>query len=200
MFGSKEIIDALDEIKEKLNEQSVQLENQKRETDELKLHVDKKFEHMKTSFMRIETRDSTYFKEIDHQLNILTKLNERYGGSLENLKLIRTGLMDQISDKVEQDVNKQLSNMVERMDADVNRYNELKQNLAGLTNSLEMLKGEINKFNSISKNVKETDFELVKHQRNIESMDRHKLELMQKIEHLERLVGRMRQNTRFRDQ
>ena len=57
---------------------------------------------------------------------------------------------------------------------------------------LNLATEEINKFIEISRSIKEEDFELTKFARHLMDMDREKLELMRKIDTLERLVSKIR--------
>ena len=55
-----------------------------------------------------------------------------------------------------------------------------------------MTSEEIGKFVEISKNIRKEDFELTKFARHLLEMDREKLELMRKIDTMERLVSKIR--------
>ena len=55
-----------------------------------------------------------------------------------------------------------------------------------------MTGSELSKFLDISRNIKKEDFELVRHSRNLAEMGREKLELMRKIDNLERMLSKMR--------
>jgi len=67
--------------------------------------------------------------------------------------------------------------------------------LAGIGTTLEGLRAEIDKFNKISKHISEKDFELKTYIRHMDKQDKHKLELMQEVDRLQRLVGKMRRRT-----
>ena len=75
---------------------------------------------------------------------------------------------------------------------DSDNYNELKENINKITEKVNNLSEEINKFTEISRNIKKEDFELTRFAHQLIEMDKEKLELMQKIDTLERLVSKMR--------
>ena len=68
---------------------------------------------------------------------------------------------------------------------------ELIEHVASLAR-LKLTDKEINKFLAISRNIKEKDFEMTHFARQLREGDREKLELMRKVDTMERLVSRMR--------
>ena len=54
----------------------------------------------------------------------------------------------------------------------------------------------MNKFTEISRNIKQGDFELTKYANKLLEADKEKLELMRKIDTLERLISKMRRGGR----
>src|SRR3989344_4682339 len=92
----------------------------------------------------------------------------------------------------EEELQKELQLKLGNLNKDAEEYNELKGQIANISLKVNNLSEEISKFLSISKNIKERDFEMTHFARQLIDMDREKLELMRKIDTLERLVGRMR--------
>ena len=80
----------------------------------------------------------------------------------------------------------------EALKKDAEDYNELRKKVAEILSRLNLTSEEINKFIEIGKSIKKEDFELTKFARNLMEMDREKLELMRKIDTLERLVSKIR--------
>ena len=91
----------------------------------------------------------------------------------------------------------ELKQQLERIKTDVNSYNELKRELTIINNTITKLDAEIKKFTEISQHIKAKDFELEKYSRELSKRDNEKLELMKKIDTLERLLGKERRNQKY---
>jgi hypothetical protein len=101
-------------------------------------------------------------------------------------------LQRKILDKFEEELQKDLQINREALKKDTEDYNELRKKAAEILSKLNLTTEEINKFIEISKSIKKEDFELTKFARHLLEMDREKLELMRKIDTLERLVSKIR--------
>ena len=86
----------------------------------------------------------------------------------------------------------------ESLKKDTEDYNELRKKAAEMLSKVNMTSEEIAKFLEISKSIKQEDFELTKFARHLIEMDREKLELMRKIDTLERLVSKIRRRELIR--
>jgi len=64
--------------------------------------------------------------------------------------------------------------------------------MSEIGNKVNNLSSEIEKFTDISKNIRKEDFELTKFARQVLETDREKLELMRRIDTLERLISKTR--------
>ena len=107
-------------------------------------------------------------------------------------KLLKGQLQRKILDKFEEELQKDLEVNREALKKDTQDYNELRKKVAEILSRLNMTSEEINKFTEISKSIRKEDFELTKFARHLIDMDREKLELMRKIDTLERLVSKIR--------
>ena len=98
--------------------------------------------------------------------------------------------------KLEEEISNEMTTHFERLKTDASQYNELKKDVLNISNTTQKLTDEINKFLTISQEIKKGDFELSKFANNLLVMDKEKLDLMRKIDTLERLVSKIRRNTR----
>ena len=94
--------------------------------------------------------------------------------------------------KFEEELGKELKLNMESLKADAEKYNELKGQINSISFKVNDLSDEIGKFLNISRHIKEKDFEMNRFARDLLAMDKEKLELMRKVDTLQRLVGRMR--------
>ena len=125
-------------------------------------------------------------------LTVIKNLREDFGKELYEFKLLKGQLQKKILDKFEEELQKDLEVNRESLRNDDNEYNELRGKVSEVLSRLNLTSEEITKFTEISKNIKKEDFELTKFARQIVDMDREKLELMRKIDNLERLVSKIR--------
>ena len=125
-------------------------------------------------------------------LTVIKNLREDFGKELYEFKLLKGQLQRKILDKFEEELQKDLEVNRDSLKKDTFEYNELRGKVSEVLSRLNLTSEEITKFTEISKSIKKEDFELTKFARQIVDMDREKLELMRKIDNLERLVSKIR--------
>ncbi|PIY60303.1 hypothetical protein COY95_02470 [Candidatus Woesearchaeota archaeon CG_4_10_14_0_8_um_filter_47_5] len=118
----------------------------------------------------------------------ITAIHEQFSSALREFQLETS----RIEQKLLSHAQTEIAKSVERVRTDVRQYNDLKQELEVITRELQKLRAEIAKFTVISAHIKERDFEASSFAKKIFDADREKLELMKKVDTLERLVARMR--------
>ena len=133
-----------------------------------------------------------FLKNFRENLNVIKNLREDFGRELVEFKLLKGQLQRKILDKFEEELQKDLDVNRQALQKDTEDYNELRKKAAEILSRLNLTAEEIGKFMDISKNIKKEDFELTKFARQLLEMDREKLELMRKIDTLERLVSKIR--------
>ena len=133
-----------------------------------------------------------FLKNFKENLSIIRNLREDFGKELVEFKLLKGQLQRKILDKFEEELQKDLEVNREALKKDAEDYNELRKKAAEILSRLNLTGSELNKFIEISRNIKKEDFELTKFARHLLEMDREKLELMRKIDTLERLVSKIR--------
>ncbi|MDP3765983.1 MAG: hypothetical protein Q8R04_05715 [Nanoarchaeota archaeon] len=133
-----------------------------------------------------------FLKNFKENLTVIKNLREDFGKELVEFKLLKSQLQRKILEKFEEELQKDLEINREELKKDTEDYNELRKKVAEILSRLNMTSEEINKFIEISKSIKKEDFELTRFARHLLDMDREKLELMRKIDTLERLVSKIR--------
>jgi len=133
-----------------------------------------------------------FLRNFKENLNIIKNLKEDFGKELVEFKLLKGQLQRKILDKFEEELQKDLEINREALKKDAEDYNKLREKVAEILSRINMTSEEINKFMDISKNIKKEDFELTKFARHLIEMDKEKLELMRKIDTLERLISKIR--------
>lgn len=180
----KELLDVrgnLDELNKNVNDGNKTISELKAELTSLKNDLN-------------ETKNSQkeFLKNFKEDLAVIHNLREDFGKELYEFKLLKGQLQRKILDKFEEELQKDLEVNREALKKDTNDYNELRSKVAAILSRLNLTSEEITKFIEISKNIKKEDFELTKFARQLLDMDREKLELMRKIDTMERLVSKIR--------
>lgn len=133
-----------------------------------------------------------FLRNFKENLSVIRNLRDDFGKELMEFKLLKGQLQRKILDKFEEELRKDLEVNRESLRKDAEDYSELRKKAADILSRLNLTGAELNKFIEISKSIKKEDFELTKFARQLIDMDREKLELMRKIDTLERLVSKIR--------
>ena len=149
-------------------------------------------ESLKNDLIETKKEQKEFLHNFKENLYIIKNLREDFGKELYEFKLLKGQLQRKILDKFEEELQKDLQINREALKKDTEDYNELRKKAAEILSKLNLTTEEINKFIEISKSIKKEDFELTKFARHLLEMDREKLELMRKIDTLERLVSKIR--------
>ena len=149
-------------------------------------------ETLRKELSETKSNQQEFLKNFKENVNIIKNLREDFGKELVEFKLLKAQLQRKILDKFEEELQKDLEVNREALRKDTEDYNGLRKKVTEIVSRLNLTTEEINKFIEISKNIKKEDFELTKFARHLIEMDRDKLELMRKIDTLERLVSKIR--------
>ena len=180
----KELID----VKNNLEELRKSVNDNKSASSELKNEL----ELLKKELNETQKTQQEFLGSFRENLTVIKNLREDFGKELYEFKLLKGQLQRKILEKFEEELQKDLEISRESLKKDANEYNELRSKVAAILSRLNLTSEEINKFIEISKNIKKEDFELTKFGRHLLEMDKEKLELMRKIDTLERLVSKIR--------
>jgi chromosome segregation ATPase len=172
-------------INEKLNLTTSSVRNLQ---NELELLREESHEHVKN----INEKNNEFFRNFDENVNLMKNIKENFEKELFDFKLLKSQTQKKILEKFEEELQKELNIKLEGLNKDADQYNELKGQISNITLKVNDLSEEMNKFLAISKNIKERDFEMTHFAKQLIDMDKEKLELMRKIDTMQKLVGRMR--------
>lgn len=147
---------------------------------------------LKKELNETKIHQQDFLKSFKDNLGIIKNLREDFGREIYEFKLLKAQLQRKILEKFEEELQKDLEVNREALKKDMEDYTELRKKVAEILSRLNLTSSEINKFTEISRSIKKEDFELTKFARHLMEMDREKLELMRKIDTLERLVSKIR--------
>ena len=168
------------------------INNNIEENNKLISELKAELESLKKELIENKKIQDEFLKNFKDNLSVIKNLREDFGKELVEFKLLKAQLQRKILEKFEEELQKDLEVNREALKKDTQDYNELRKKVAEILSRLNMTSEEINKFIEISKSIKKEDFELTKFARHLLEMDREKLELMRKIDTLERLVSKIR--------
>ncbi len=131
-------------------------------------------------------------EQMQRQLEGIGQLRSEFEKELFDFKMLKAQLQKKMLDKFEQELSNELRLQSDVLKQDASHYDDLKKGLSDLGKKLFLMQQEIDKFIDISSNIKRSDFELKTFARQLIEMDKEKLELMRKIDTLERLVSKIR--------
>jgi chromosome segregation ATPase len=181
------IKEEIDVIKNNLNYASNSVNGLKDELSEFKISLKSNTESLssvKTQMLNSLTNDIQDIKELKHE----------FEKELYQFKLFKSQMQKKLLEKFEEELNNELKINLEKLKESTEDYSKLKADLSEVSAKLYNISDDINKFISISSSIKKEDFELSRHASRIFEADKEKLELMRKIDTLERLVSKMRRN------
>ena len=149
-------------------------------------------ESLRKELIETKKTQDEFLKNFKENLFVIKNLKEDFGKEIYEFKLLKSQLQKKILEKFEEELQKDLEVNRDALKKDTEDYNELRKKVAEILSRLNLTTEEINKFTEVSKSIKKEDFELTKFARHLLDMDREKLELMRKIDTLERLVSKIR--------
>ena len=180
--------------KEEIDSINKNVEENSRIVSDLKLEL----EALRKELSENKKLQDEFLKNFRENLTVIKNLREDFGKELVEFKLLKGQLQRKILEKFEEELQKDLEVNREALKKDTQDYTELRKKVAEILSRLNLTTEEITKFVEIGRNIKKEDFELTKFARHLLEMDREKLELMRKIDTLERLVSKIRRRELIR--
>lgn len=180
-----QIKELIDDINKKVQDHSTEVNSLKQELVILNKELNE-----------IKGNQKEFLTNFKDNLNIINESKESLKKEVYDFRLLKAQTQKSILEKFEEELSKELKLYSERLKNDLNEYNKLKEQMSSMILKLKNLSDEISKFTEISKNIKKEDFELNKFVNQLLGMDKEKLELMRKIDTLERLISKMRREGR----
>lgn len=107
-------------------------------------------------------------------------------------RMLKGQLQNKLVDKFDQELSSELKRNTEEIGIHANNFSKVLQEGNKFSTALLQTTGELQKWLAISKSIQEKDFDMTKTARQLVAYGEDKKALLQKIEMLEKLVGRMR--------
>ena len=179
--------DEIDAINKNLKENS-------REVYDLKLGI----EELKKTLGDMGSIRKDFIKDFSEELKSIKYLKEDFGKEVYEFRLLKAKMQNRILERFEEELKKELGINNARLQKDLEEYEQSRKKIAQMALAISSAGDEIKKFIEISSNIKKEDFELDRFARQLSNASKEKLDLMRKIDSLERLVSKMRRRDAFR--
>ena len=184
MFNKKE----LEELNAKLKDVSEDLKKVRAAQEQMAGSNKECYEGLHARFEDLKQNHVNFSSGFAKELDEIAKVKEEFSRSLRSFQQMHAKVYDQVYDKL----NDLLRGHSNELKSTTDKYKAMSPEVGRVLADISSLRAEILKFRAISENIKHTDFELEKHQKNLERHEHEKLRMMQQIEGLHRLIGKQR--------
>lgn len=182
MFNKKDV----EEIKEQLSNLSNELSSLKENSNK----QSQQNQELLTLLSELKSNQSSYFSEMNKEVEEIISLKQEFSKSVRSFELLHKRIYDQLYTRVHEVLREHTNDLKATTDS----YNSTAPKVNEMLETLNTLHSEIARFKAIAKHLRENDFQLVNHQKNLERLDNEKLHLLKKIDSLQRMIGKSRRN------
>ena len=179
-----------------INEEIIKLKTSFEDTEKGLAGFRQEFKDVKKDLSDVKSAQLEFLSNFRENLKIIEESNKKLSDSIYDFNLLKNKLQNQIVEKFEEELRKELKINLDKIKKDNEEYKDLKFNLDVVLNKSKNVALEIDKFLEISKNIKAKDFELSEYNNNLKNADKEKLDLLMRIDNLEKLISKMRRNNR----
>lgn len=187
-----QISENIDSLKQKTDDMTQAFVSMQKEVQQSK----QDFNSLKAEFTELRERQQEFLKSFKIDIEQIKTLKTGLDTEVKDFKLVKGQMQEKLFQQIREELDQSINANLEGLKTDVSRYNELKQQIGLITLRISTLGTEIDKFNNISRKLKEGDFELSNYAKKIMEMDHEKMQLLRKIDALERLISRERRIVR----
>ena len=180
------------QIKELIDDINRKVESHSNDVNSLKIELSE----LSKQLGEIKGTQTEFLTNFRDNLDVIHESKESLKKEVYDFRLLKAQTQKNIMEKFEEELGNELKVNSEKLRNDLEEYNKLKEQTASIVGQIKNVSGEINKFVDVSKNIKKEDFELTQFANQLLQQDKEKLELMRKIDSLERLISKMRRSGR----
>ena len=185
MFGNKKL---LEEANQKVSEVHLNLLSTQSSLQELQQQM----QLFQDEFQKIREQHKSYAHEFLQHLITIRSTRERFEEELRDVKNLKKMIESNLLNEVKSTLHEQFSEALRRLNMHISNYHDLDAKSSSMKQQLSSLEAEIRKFTGISSKLKEKDFEMERFAKQLLELDSEKLNLLRKIDALERLVAQQR--------
>ena len=188
MFENKKVKEELDQLSGRVLETINEVRNLNVEVGKLRTAMNLQKD--------LQGKEEEFLTGFEENAKKVVSVREDFEKALYDFKLLSGDMQKKLTEKFDEVLKDEIKSYVDDLKKEMGDMGELKESLASVKIELAQTQEELKKFTTISSGIKEADFELTQYIKKIQSMDNEKLELLQKIDSLERLLARMKRESR----
>ena len=130
--------------------------------------------------------------EVKSAVDTARELQEAIRSNIAELKALTSHIQGSVKQKIADDMAELIKLVSTKLEGAEKLKHEVATSAAAVVNELGKLKSEIAKLSAVADKIKAEDFELTKFSNQILAADKEKMQLMGRIDALERLIAKMR--------
>jgi len=187
------------QVSKNLEKVDNQLKTLSSDSDELRKDFDsvkKSVEELKNTVGESAKAQEKLLKNFNDNIDAISSVRDEMKEELFKFSVLKGQMQDKIMKKFTEELENEISERKKDLNVDTGKYKEVKGIVEEMALELGKAKQEIKKWMDISSKIKAEDFELIKFAKQMKEIEAEKLALMQKVDNLERMIGKMRRGQR----
>lgn len=176
------------QLKESMDEISIRSRQNRNDVAEMRNDI----ANLKGEFARAAVEQKNLIEQIQKDISSISQLREEFQKELFDFKLIKSQVQSKILAKFDEELERELKIYLENLKKGVDEYGSNKTKIDSAMRNIDDFGKEIAKFTEISKNIKIGDFELTRYAQTLNQRDRERIELLRKIDYLEKVISKER--------
>ncbi|MFH1641311.1 MAG: hypothetical protein ABIC04_00255 [Nanoarchaeota archaeon] len=150
------------------------------------------FRGVRTELIEVRKKQNEFLDNFKENLDLIKHIKNDLKEEVYHFKLLKSQLQNKLIEKFENELKSELKCNISSLKNDLKEYEDLRNKISEILDKTKNASNEIEKFVEISKSIKKEDYELKTYANELLKMDKEKLDLMRKIDSLERLISKIR--------
>jgi len=189
MLHAKE---GIDEVKQELA--SVK-GNFGKDVEEMKLRLSELSAAWEAAYKAQQGHTDTSMKaqqELIDGLKSVRELNELFESELNDLRMVKSRMHKALLEDLKEEFREEIAAVKASLVMEAGSLHQLRDEVLSMAGQIRMIKPELAKFTELSQHIKKADFDLNKYALRLDEANRDKLELLRKIDTLQKLISKER--------
>ncbi|MFH1408310.1 MAG: hypothetical protein ABIH34_00210 [Nanoarchaeota archaeon] len=131
---------------------------------------------------------------IHEELSQISEARKKLVSEMRELKLVKGRIHEEMQQELKEELERSLKKFHEQIAQTLIPLQDLVKEASSHRTEIKDMTTEMKRFEAIAKSLKEKDFTLDRHARNLAAVEEEKLKLMRRIDSLERMIGKQRRH------
>ena len=182
--------EGIEKINKQIAEQKKEMGELRKEVEEMRKEINESLKTIK-EFVKLQKEIKENNEECNNQLE---KSSKELQHTVDDFKVMKSRLQNKVFEEVGKEFKIRINEEIEKIRKDMNDFALAKENVQRVLGEVTKLNVKIEEFNSVAQKIKREDFELTKFANRIFAEDKNKLELMKRIDTLEKVIAKQRRS------